>query len=248
MNKKIVVIVVCNFLAGSALAGTMSSVTQFRDTLWVGSLSAGSVWEHGGNTQTFYLTPEIEKSYVGKRLTKTLLDGEIFLGIQKTLTQAVQSQLGLAVAATSNGALSGVIFDDANPEFDNYTYSYTIQHTHVVLKGKFLFDKGYWFTPWISASLGVGFNNAHSFNNKPIIFEAVKSPNFSSHTTSSLTYTIGAGLQKALNQHWQVGVGYEFLDWGKSQLGRAEQQTINGGLYLNHLYTNAVLLNLTYVT
>lgn len=170
-----------------------------------------------GNTQTFYPTPEVEKSYVGKNLTKTLLDGEIFLGIQKTLTQAVQSQLGLAVAATSNADLSGVIFDDANPEFDNYTYDYAIQHTLVAVKGKFLFDKGYWFIPWISASLGVGFNNGHSFNNESIIFEAVKSPNFSSHTTSSLTYTIGAGLQKVLNQHWQVGGGYEFSDWGKSQ-------------------------------
>lgn len=55
------------------------------------------------------------------------------------------------------------------------------------------------------------------------------------------------GAQKALNQHWQVGVGYEFADWGISQLGRAAEQTQNSGLTLNHLYTNGVLFNLTYI-
>ncbi|HAT9492397.1 TPA: porin family protein, partial [Legionella pneumophila subsp. pneumophila] len=38
-----------------------------------------------------------------------------------------------------------------------------------------------------------------------------------------------------------------FADWGKSELGRASGQTLNEGLKLNHLYTNGVVLNLTYV-
>jgi hypothetical protein len=44
-----------------------------------------------------------------------------------------------------------------------------------------------------------------------------------------------------------VGAGYEFADWGKSGLNRAAGQTLNTGLALNHLYTNGVLVNLTYV-
>ena len=43
-----------------------------------------------------------------------------------------------------------------------------------------------------------------------------------------------------------VGVGYEFSDWGKSQLGRAPGQTINSGLALSHFYTNAFQPNVTY--
>ncbi|RUR08544.1 outer membrane protein [Legionella sp. km772] len=248
MNKKsAVIIVAANFLTASALAGTMGPVTQQSDWTWVGSFSAGPVWENGGSTQTFYLTPEIEKSYVANRSTNTLFDGEVFLGMQKIFSQTLQGQLGVAVAATSNANLSGVIWDDADSQFDNFTYRYTIQHTHVAVKGKLLVDKGYWLIPWISASLGVGFNNARSFNGEPIIFEAVETPDFASHTQTSFTYTLGAGVQKALNQHWQVGVGYEFADWGKSQLGRAREQTQNSGLTLNHLYTNGILFNLTYL-
>ena len=159
----------------------------------------------------------------------------------------IQGQLGLAVAATSNARLSGHIWDDADPEFDNYVYDYKIQHTRVAVKGKLLADAGYWLTPWISGSLGVGFNNSHEFENTPLIFEAIRNPDFASHTETAFSYTLGAGVQKALNNHWQVGVGYEFADWGKSNLGRALGQTLNTGLSLNHFYTNGVLFNLTYL-
>ena len=170
----------------------------------------------------------------------------VFLRQNQTLSQTVQGQLGLAVAATSNATLTGAIWDDASPEFDNYTYNYKIQHTHVAVEGKLLADMGYWLVPWVSASLGVGFNNVHSFRNTPTIFEAISNPDFASHTQTAFTYTVGAGVQKALSAHWQVGAGYEFADWGKSQLDRASGQTQNSGLALNHLYTNGLLFSISY--
>ena len=56
---------------------------------------------------------------------------------------------------------------------------------------------------------------------------------------TALTYTLGTGVQKILNAHWQVGVGYEFSDWGQSSLGRASEQTLHSGLELNHVYIKA---------
>lgn len=248
MNKKFAVIIVAaNFFAASSLAGTIKPLTEESSGAWVAALSLGSIWEHGGSTQTFYLAPEIEKSYVASQSTNALFDGEVFLGAQKTLSQILQGQLGLAVAATSNSNLNGVIWDDADPQFSNYTYGYKIQHTHVAVKGKLLVDAGLWLTPWVSGSLGVGFNDAHGFHSTPTLFEALPTPGFSSQTQTAFSYTVGAGVQKILNEHWQAGVGYEFADWGKSQLGRATDQILNSGLTLNHLYTNGILFNLTYV-
>ena len=248
MNKKsAVIIVAANFLGASALAGTMGSVTVQPAWTWVGSFSAGPIWESAGHTQAFYLTPDIEKTYVANQSSSALFDGEVFLGAQKALTQTLKGQFGLAVGFTSNANLTGVIWDDADPLFDNFTYNYKIQHTHVAVKGKLLADTGFWLIPWVSGSLGVGFNNAHGFHSTSLIFEAVETPDFASYTQTSFTYTLGTGVQKALNQHWQVGVGYEFSDWGISQLGRAAEQTQNSGLTLKHLYTNGVLFNLTYI-
>ncbi|ASQ45389.1 outer membrane protein [Legionella clemsonensis] len=234
-------------LGSTAFAGTMGPIMGSKDWTWVGSIAAGPVWARGGETQTFYLAPDIEKTYAARKSTNALASGELFVGLQKSLTSQWLGQLGLAVATTGNAKLQGVIWDDADPQFDNYSYQYKVRNTRLAVKGKLLLDKGYWFMPWVSASVGVGFNRAHEFTNTPLIFEALPNPNFTNHTKTAFTYTLGAGVQKALNDHWQIGVGYEFADWGKSELGRALGQTMNSGLTLNHLYTNGVLFNLTYV-
>jgi opacity protein-like surface antigen len=230
-----------------SVAGTMGPAETQKSWTWVGTISAGPVWESAGQTQTFYLAPDIIKTYAASNTAHALADGEIFVGIQKDLPKALQGQIGIAAAVTSNAKLSGNIWDDADSTFNNYSYGYQVQHTHVAVKGKLLADRGYWFIPWVSGSLGVGFNNAHAFQNTPLISQAVTMPNFASNTETSFTYTLGVGLQKVLNPHWQAGVGYEFADWGQSQLNRASGQTLNSGLSLNHFYTNGVLFNLTYL-
>jgi opacity protein-like surface antigen len=243
-HRLVLSLITAGVLGSTASAGTMGPI---KDWTWVGSVSAGPVWARGGETQIFYLAPEIEKTYAARKSTNALASGELFVGIQKSLSSQWLGQLVLAVTTTGSAHLQGIIWDDADPQFDNYSYQYKVRNTRIAAKGKLLLDKGYWLMPWVSASLGVGFNRTHEFTNTPLIFEALPNANFTDHTKTALTYTLGAGVQKSLNDHWQVGVGYEFADWGKSELGRAFGQTMNSGLALNHLYTNGVLVNLTYV-
>ncbi|KTD08262.1 Outer membrane protein beta-barrel domain-containing protein [Legionella jamestowniensis DSM 19215] len=245
------------FIQVATLSTPLYSAALFNDNAvskdgpmslnYVVTLSAGPTWADPGETQTFYLAPGIEKTFVADNSSHVLAAGELFLGLQKTLSEHLQGQLGLAVAAAGNARLSGIIWDDADPQFDNYSYGYRINHMHVAAKAKLLFNAGYWVIPWISGSAGVGFNHAYDFNNTPLIFEAIQMPNFSSHTKTSFSYTLGAGIQKAVSNNWQVGLGYEFADWGKSQLNRAAGQTLNSGLSLEHLYTNGVMFNITYL-
>lgn len=226
---------------------SLLQLTELVKSSWVASVSIGPAWEKAGKTQTFYIAPNIEKSFVAEKESDALVDMEIFLGIQKSLHETLNSQLGFAVTATSSAFLSGFILDDANPIFNNYTYKYRIRHSHLALKGKLLADLGYNLIPWVSGSIGVGFNRAYQFNNEPTISSVVAMPNFVNNTTSSFTYTIGLGVQRQLNTHWQAGIGYEFADWGRSHLNRAPGQTLNKGLELSHLYTNGLLINLTYL-
>jgi opacity protein-like surface antigen len=230
-----------------SITSSLAKLADIFKSSGVATLSVGPVWESAGKTQTFYLAPNIEKTYSANKSSHALVDGELFLGIQKSLREKLDGQIGLAVATTGNALLSGHIWDNAEPQFNNYQYNYKIIHTHVAVKGKLLSDRGYIATPWINGSLGVGFNQAHSFNNTPTLSEALAMPNFASNTTTAFTYTVGAGFQRNLNQHWQAGIGYEFADWGKSSLNRASGQTMHTGLSLNHLYTNGFLLNLTYL-
>lgn len=233
------------FFSPIAFSGTMGTIPE--DCRLFGTASFGPVWARAGETQTFFLAPEIEKTYLARKSTNILPEGEIFLGAQKNYLENLIGRLGIAVAVTGNARLQGIILDDATPEFDNYLYDYKVQHTRVAAKGKLLLDKNYWVIPWISASLGVAFNHAHDFTNTPVIFEAIPNNNFASNTKTAFTYSVGAGFQKAIDRNWQLGVGYEFVDWGKSELNRAAGQTLNSGLKLNHLYTNGILFNITYI-
>lgn len=245
--KRLTTLLALLFISSIAQANTLEGILAANHSTWVTSLSLGPAWTNPGQSQTFYLAPEAEKTFTANRKSETLLNSELFLGIQKQLPHAFQNQLGLALAATSSANLSGNIWDDAEPLFNNYTYSYQVQHTHIAIKDKLLLSSAYSFLPWVSASLGVGFNRASGFSNTPSIFEAIAMPNFSSNTETSFTYAFGVGVQKAINQHWQTGVGYEFANWGKSQLGSAPGQTLNSGLKLNHLYTQNLMFNLTYI-
>ncbi|HAT9492356.1 TPA: porin family protein, partial [Legionella pneumophila subsp. pneumophila] len=125
-------------LGSTAFAGTMESVIPSKDWTWVGSVSAGPVWARGGETQTFYLAPEIEKTYAARISTNALASGELFLGIQKLLGSQWLGQLGLAAATTGNAKLQGVIWDDADPEFNNHSYQYKIRNSRIAVKGKLL--------------------------------------------------------------------------------------------------------------
>lgn len=249
-RKTLLALIAVNLSLPIVHAAENNSVTSFISHLkssFVTSLSIGPSWDSAGQAQTLNLAPNITKTYTTNRSTSTLPTGEFFLGIKNSLPQQLEGQIGLAVVATGHARLTGDVWDDADPTFDNYTYKYKVSHTALNLKGKLLFTgRNLPVIPWISAALGVGFNRAYNFNNTPIISEAVSMPNFTSNTKTAFTYAVGIGIQRQLIPHLQIGVGYEFSDWGNSQLGAASGQSSNQGLSLSHLYTNSILLNVTY--
>jgi opacity protein-like surface antigen len=234
-----------NLVSANVLAGSMGEV--YPNWTFVAAVSEGFTWAQNGRPETFYLAPEIEKTFTTQITHNPLVVGDVFLGVLTSWPYQLQSHIGLDFAALSTIRFNGQVWDDADPVFNNYLYWYKLQHTRLSLKGKFLFDQGSWFMPWVSASVGVGFNHAYGFDNEPTIPGIFPSENFANHSVSTFSWTVGAGIQKWITNHWQAGLGYEFADLGKHNLGKAFEQTLNGGLSLNHLYTNGFLFNITYV-
>ncbi len=215
---------------------------------WLATFSIGTIWENAGNNhQTVSLNPGQENTYAGNNSTHTLANAEIFLGIQNFISETLPVQTGLAFATTGSADITGNIWLNGNPAATNYTYNYKIRHSHIVLKGKLLFDNGYFLTPWVSVSAGVGFNQSRDFVNHPTVTGAAAMPDFSNNTTTAFTYALGVGVKHNLTPHWQIGAGYEFADWGKSQLGTTDTQTTGHGLSIQDIYTNGLLFNVTYI-
>lgn len=254
MNKqsKLMFSLLACLSAEATFAASKSSESNSKQTLprlssYVVALSAGPALSNNGHTQTIRLQPDLEQTYAASNTSQLLASGEIFIGLQQTLNARYTAQFGLALAASSNANLNGDIWQDADPDFNNFSYKYQVSHAHVAVKGKFLADLGQMVKPYVSGSLGVGFNRAHDFSMTSKLFQQIVPPAFEANTITSLTYTVGAGIQKDLNEHWQAGLGYEFADWGNSQLARAYGQTLNSGLTLSNLYTNSLQFYLSYI-
>jgi len=247
---KIIIILFGLILSSSVFAVAKSEMSS-GNQLVIG-LSPGLTWVSSNKTQTLNLQSDIAKTYTADNNTSFFPGAEIFIGWQKPwlanfIRQSLISQLGISIAGAGNAKLSGDIWEDADPNFNNSSYNYKVNHTQVALKGRLIRHSSCTFEPYISASVGVGFNHAYAFSIQPKITEEVAAPPFNSNTTTTLTYTLGVGLQKSLTTHLQAAIGYEFSDWGKTQLARAAGQTLNQGLTLNHLYAQQVQLSLFYI-
>lgn len=215
---------------------------------WFAGLSAGPVWVNAGDHhQTVSLNPGQQNTYNSNSSNQTVGDIELFLGIQSYLADGFPIQTGLALAATGSTDISGNVWVNGNPATTNYTYSYQIRHFLAAFKGKLLFDMGYYVTPWISATIGVGFNRSSGFSSTPTAPSIPAMPKFANNNTTAFSYALGLGVQRTFNPHWQMGVGYEFADWGKSQLGTASGQTLGFGLSIADIYTNSLVFNVTYL-
>lgn len=217
---------------------------------WFATGSIGPLWQSNGKTQTFIVAPNVVKTYAANNNTEVITGLSINLGVQKPFKNRLERfkwQLGGVLENAASATLTGEIWDDADPQFNNYTYRYSVKHTRVAAKGKLLYDGKYKLQPWISGSLGIGWNYAENYQNFPRIFPAVVNTNFVPHTTQALTYSIGAGVQRIISKSIQIGLAYEFTDWGGSTFAKPARQVTYNVIQTQHFYTNGLLANITYL-
>lgn len=211
------------------------------------SFSGNIAWVNPGQTQTFFLQPDLEQTYNSLSTTNTIGSFEGFLGLQKCLTSNIDAQLGVSVVGATSTHLNGDIWQDANPNFNNYYYSYQLQHTHVAAKGKLLYKSFDAFSPYISASIGGGFNYSSNYLQASKLYEVLEQPTFNNQTITSFIYTLGAGIQTKVYQCLFFNIGYEFADWGKSALGTGVTQDNTHTIQLNHFYANQLQFGLSLI-
>ncbi len=204
-----------------------------------------------GKSKTFYLQPDVQNSYQPSSSTPVVGGAEIFVGQQNWLNIGYLSdyyfQFGVALAAMGGEKREGDIWEFANQEYDNFTYSYGITSFRALLKGKLILEVSDCSQVFAFLGVGASHNSTNNFRIKPKIFSEVVPPSFESQSTTQFTYAAGVGMEYALSQNHVIGIGYEFADWGKSKLDRARGQTLSSGLQIDHLYTNTLSLILSFV-
>ena len=212
------------------------------------TVGGGPAWARGGETQSFFANPVHYNTYVPLKETSTMGGGEIVFSLQHTINPYLFGQIGIGLAGAGNADLQGVIWIDSNPGFAYYTYSYRLNHARVTLKGKLLGgDAQSLVNPFISGSFGAAYNHSYHFNAIPVSPLLPPMRGFESNTQLGFAYTLGAGISKAFLPNWRAEVGYEFADWGKSNLGGVPLQPFDKGIYLSNLYSHQLLITLSYL-
>lgn len=195
--------------------------------------------------QTIVIQPDVEKRYVPSIVHSPFFLGDLFFGFQKNINRTFNLQFGLEGLFASNSHFDGVIWDDADSKFDNYNYSFNVEHKHIAVKSKLLMPLSEKFNFYFSLGLGVGFNRANNYTSTPLIYEAIATPNFGSNSSSSFVYTLGIGAERRIWKQLCAGIGYEFGSWGKAQLGPGVG-TLASGPELPNMYVNSLMASITY--
>lgn len=258
--KKWQIVVLSCLLSTSVSASRRDTDYGYGGVPIVGTISVGPGWSRPGQDQTINLQPDIVKSYVPgptssafkwvttAQGTDTIGTGELFLGFYGAVNSVVEGQIGVVYSQSTQARLSGTIYEDANPAFNNYKYSYQIRNARVGLKAKALVDtKFYDLIGYISGSGAAGMNHSSRFSITPLLDTEVPAPAFTDHTSTSFSYTFGIGFEVPVDPNWRVGLGYEWANWGMSQLSRAPGQTVGNGLHLPALRVQSLMVSLSFL-
>ncbi len=251
--KRIITSFCAALMAHSAISGTMGDLGNGYGAAATSicakivTLSGGPAWYQSGATQSVNFPGNSATVFVADKPTRTLANGEIFFGLGRSLIENLYGQLGIAVAYNGEADLNGIAA--APPVF--YQYKYKASNTRVSLKGKLLPDGNYWLKLYLSGGIGAGFNQNYSYFISP---NALLVPRFTDHTTVGFSFTAGVGLDARLCEHWGVGMGYEFADWGKSSLGvigavantATPIANLGAPLEMGHLYTHELMFSISY--
>lgn len=258
MQAKWLGIIGSTFFSLGAIAGTMGDLDEYQDETAPAchktiTVSGGPVWYAGGEIahQSLALTPGNFYIYSPDKPTDILGYGEVFFALNKPVSPLLAGELGIALGYSGNAGVRGTFITNG-PGTNLNNYLYKIKNYRVGMKGKLLGEYGFWVKPYLSATLGVGFNDAYSYFSNPLVAGQTTPPPFADNTTIAFTYAAGIGLEAMVSPQWRIGVGYEFGDWGKSELGAIATPIqgitpLNQGLKLDNFYTHTALASISYI-
>jgi opacity protein-like surface antigen len=188
-------------------------------------------------------------SYSVNNTTSTSFLFDAFFGVEGRLLPDWLLQVGLDYTQSTPFKAAGYLVQGADIHSENfYTYDYSVQARQALVETKLLATLANQFHPYLLVGIGASFNKAYNYNtNIPTNLSFTRM--YNNNSCSSFTYSVGAGVDLDVTNRVRFGIGYRFSDLGTVKLGKAiiNKTTVPGTLSQPHLYTNALLAQLTWV-
>jgi opacity protein-like surface antigen len=188
-------------------------------------------------------------NYSAEHSTQVASVSNVFIGAEWMLQSNWALQLGIDYSQSSSFLAKGAFLQGADiPSADLFAYNYNILTRQLLVEGKALYTYKKIFHPYLLAGIGASFNKAFNYStNVPPTLTFTRM--YADHSSSALSYAIGAGVDIDVTTHMRMGIGYRFADLGRVALGNAviDTTSVSRTLSQSHLYANEVLAQLTWV-
>ncbi|MDR3502754.1 MAG: hypothetical protein P4L79_09245 [Legionella sp.] len=226
-------------------AGTMATQTKNLAYRPYAVFTAAADFTRTGHAQTLTLLPPFTNYYTKHSSYASSADLGLGGGIEGHAFSFLSWQAGISGYWNTPLTRQGDVWQFSLPEFNNFHYHYKIQSSRIMAVAKLLTTYRERIHPYISGELGAAFNRSRSYYETPLIEEAVAMAPFSSHTQSSFSWGVGAGIDVDVWTHLRLGLGYQFADLGHAKLGLSPAEETKQTLNNSNLYTHQARFQLT---
>lgn len=216
----------------------------------VGTLSGGwAISNEDWDSTTLQNINQIHYQYIASKSHQSNGLWSLFVGSESYLSEAVAMQLGLSYFSSSYFSVQGILTQGRENEFgQQYDFHYRIRSQQLLFDSKWLYFCSENVHPYLSAGIGVGFNQAAGYQ-ADIPPGTVLTPQFANQNRTSFAYGVGFGIDVDFNKRIRAGIGYRFFDFGKAELGNGPIGMVPNSQTLSqsHMYQNIFLAQLSWV-
>ena len=175
---------------------------------------------------------------------------EIFIGAESDLNARWKIQPGVDFNTTPRPfSAEGIFVQGADVQSaDVFGYHFNAVSQQLMASAKLLYQFHSKYHPYVFAGLGASFNRAYNYHTT-VPYYLTFTRMYQDNTHTSLSYSLGLGVDVAITSSMRFGLGYRYTDLGSLKLGNAFIDTtqVSGTLTNAKLHSNQFLVQATWI-
>lgn len=243
--------VVISMFSHNVLAREVTDIVSdyFRTSKKVLTVTLGPDFAYQGDSHNLTLVPPFSNTDASSKHWEVVGDFGGFVGIEHKCKKWLSIQTGIAGYGNTAVPITGKVLQYGVPDFDNFRYSYHVNHGRIMFSNKVLTTLNRYpkLKPYFTFELGAAFNRATAYQETPLIDLPPMAP-FANHSKTSFTWGLGFGEDYTINDHFRFGIGYQLADLGAASLGMTTAETTDQTLEVAPLWSNQLRFQLSYIS
>jgi len=219
------------------------------------SLTGGAAFSRPSNNTTLQLNQFVTSLYVNDEKNQAGFFAGI--GIGHTFEQIYHKPLNLSLNLMLYDVSFGHVTGTEQPfvsggDFDTLEYKFRVRSYPLMIMPRLIFTSFSW-QPFIFGGLGVSWNRAYDYQEKPTDSSLGAAPAtvpFNDKTIAAFAYQVGLGIQHQIYQNIKqhitldVAMDYHYMNLGTGQLGTIPAETTDDHLKVPRLSAQALAISL----